>query len=99
MSLERFKKYAKATVVSSCESKFNLFLTALFSIKWMLVVTVDEESIRTAVEEIKYFAQKRQLDLEFIDAKKLTVDDVRGEIELDKSSEYYTRTPPFLLAR
>ena len=95
MSLERFKKYAKATVVSSCESKFNLFLTALFSIKRMLVVTVDEESIRTAVEEIKYFAQKRQLDLEFIDAKKLTVDDVRGEIELDKSSEYYTRTPLF----
>ena len=92
---ELLKKYSKCTIVAPSESEFNLFLTGLFSIKRMLVVKVDEESIKTAVEEIKIFAQKRQFDLEFIDAKKLTVDDVRGEIEVDKSSEYYTRKRPF----
>lgn len=78
-------------------SELEMFLDALFGIKRMLVIKVDAENKESTVAAMKKFAEKHGIEFEEIDAKTLTVDKLRGEVEFItvNGERYFQRKKPF----
>ena len=99
---ERFNKYVNAGTTNSIsvpeKSELSIFLGALFSIKRMLIIKVNGQAKGKVETEIKEFAESRQFEITSINAKDLTTDDIRGEIEIVYGSDqpsYYRKKPAY----